>query len=571
MANAPSNGFDTEFSGPLLESGKFVNVFRSTLTGYSFAFDDRTSYYVPVAHRQGNAPAWCNRRPLDLLRETIAPVAIHNAKNEHHLLGWLPTNFDCTQVMCWMLEIPGAKGSYSLEALLQKHLDYEKVEFVHDRSFCEYTPLEALDYACVDAEGALDLRRHCLNHPDWSLVRDCYHDIDRPLVPVLAKMERRGMSIDREHLLQLADRLHKHTEELKQEWEFNFPDVSITSPKQVRDYFFGEKLWPTSGVDKTSTGLLSVNRNTMELALAHQRTPKDGKIAASIRLEFQDAHKILNTYTHSLVAKADQHVDGRLHPSFLQTGTRTGRLSCIDPNLMNIPVRSKLGLEVKKAFNAAPGHKLLSADYSQLELRVLAHMAGPGKLRDAFAPDRGDFFDQMAEDLDQPRHYAKTGMYAYVYGASGRKIGKTLGIGDKAGYQLIKDMERTYPELVTLKDTLLSYARARGYCRTLGGRLRRLEQLHDGGWLQGKDERRAGNTPIQGSGADIVKLAMLALDKAGFQMTCQVHDEIVCEETLAFSGIRNGAHMQQLMESAFELSVPLVAKPVVVDTWDQTK
>jgi DNA polymerase-1 len=569
-------GWDTESHGPELESGKFLNVYRSELTGWSIAFPDGTAYYVPMAHHTGNAPYVPARTALSHLLRTDGSVC-HNLKHEIHATrqaGLRPSEgkHGDTQVQYWMSDMPTSSGHYGLKALAKHHLGMEMSSFdqvAGKRQFNELTPQEAVEYACEDAIATLELSE--LADDFDHRPNDEYWNTEIPFVYVLAAMEYRGMAIDAEYLTELRQTLTKRANELKGEWEFLFPEISISSPHQIREHFYPARLWPVKDVDKTAKGLYKVDRRAMELAVEHPQTPKAGRMAAEIRLEYQDIAKLLSTYTTSLLEKAEQHIDGRLHPSYLHTGTRTGRQSCSDPNLQNIPIRTEIGKQIRDAFIAPEGSRLLVADYSQLELRVLAHFAGQGRLYDYFRNPEGDFFDNLAKEIGWDRAQTKTATYATLYGAGDKKIGASLGIGPEGGEKIMYAIREHMPELEAVKDRAVRFAQEHGYVKGLGGMIRRIPEIHSNNRFEKfKAERIALNTPIQGSGAYIMKRAMLAAHRLGLPLIGQVHDELLCEIPEEEEG-RLTEELREAMVSAYKLRVPLVAEPSVGDSWAECK
>lgn len=395
------------------------------------------------------------------------------------------------------------------------------------------------------------------------------------LVPVLKEMESTGILLDCPRLMGLGEELKGEMDALEREWGHHFPAVSITSPHQISDWFFGWELWPTEGMERTEKGKLSANVNNVDLAFKHPDTTEEGREAARVLSEHAQRKTIYNTFTHALVARARQHPDSRLRCSFTQHVTDTFRLSCTDPNLQNIPTRTEMGRRVREAFIPTEGMVLLVADYDRLELGVLAHYAGEGKLRDLIhAGD--DPFQATADECGIERGPAKNAFYAIIYGGGAFRISKTAGIPFDEAEALLRRIHSTYPEVKSYGQRAIKFAERNGLTRSMGGYIRTLPDIHSKHRSKrGKARRCAQNTPIQGTAAWIVKLAMLQvherMTKAGLgTQLLQVHDEIVAEAPEG-SVEEAVAVMQDCMEGAVELKVPLRAAPKWGPNWATAK
>lgn len=574
-------GLDTESSGPNLLSGRMLNVHRSELTGISLAFPDGEAFYVPVAHYVGNLPYGEVVRIQEAILDARGRVWVHNAKHEAHVFHQEGLDLSRARVhdslLChWLLDrrSDSKKSPFGLKALAHTYLQREAAAFesvARGRQWRQLPPAEALSYACGDARNTLELGERLLPELSAFHLTDTLLQTEVPFAFLLAEMERRGMAIDAPALLELADRLEVRMRAIEDEWAWEWPRVSIASPQQVGNHFYGNRLWPTRGVGRTKkTNRLKVDREAMELALAHPRTPPEGRRAAELRVEYQDAHKIVSTYSRTLVAQASQYQDGRLHPNAMQHGTVTGRISMSDPNLQNIPVRSALGKEVKRCFVPGPGNLFVSADYSQIELRVLAHFAPAGALFRAYATNV-DIHQQTADLVGTTRDRAKTLNFAYVYGARPKKLAKTLGVDLDEAQRIYDGFEAAYPEVVDARNRAIARATETGCIRTLGGNVRRLPGITSPDWkVRAAAERLALNTPVQGSAAYVVKRGMLYAAHAGLHIVGQVHDEVLCEEAVFEAGACAG-RLRRALEGAVKLRVPLVAEPKTGADWLQTK
>ena len=616
LGNAPEHGFDTESNGPLLVGlrGKksMVNVYRSRLAGMSFAFDDGTSYYVPLEHRQGNLPAYEHRRLANAV-DCERTAWIHNAKHEYKALArwepWLDIMADgenggwrCTQVGCWLAgrESRAEKSPYALKELAPTYLGIDMSSFddtTGGMDFGQLLPKDGLDYACEDAEAALRLGREVVTPRlrEWGL-EDWYRDVEMPFLFLLREMEDAGMALDRERHGRIIEGLEGTARELAERWEF-LTDVSITSPKQLGT-LYEQGIWDPAGVPRKATGP-STEAEYVRWQLDRCPPGSLGHRLASIKLDHAQVTKLAGTYGRKLVDLADQYPDGRLHTNFLQTGTATGRLSSSYPNLQNIPKRTDLGKRIREAFVPAPGHVYLSADYSQIELRIMAHFAGSGRLLDGYRAGT-DVHQETADlassllNLPFTRDQGKTGNFAPIYGAGPKRAAKTLGITVEQAKAFLDAHAEIHSEVHGMLDRARRAGLERGYVRTLAGRRRSvdiaryralLDAYHDQGlryktsekyrdaWYRlGKEERRARNTPIQGGAADVVKVGMLAARRSvPGKMVCQIHDDIVYEVPEG-RATEAAEALKQALEGAgkrFALRVPLVAEPALGARWSE--
>lgn len=597
IQNAETFGFDTESSGPsILEKGKpkGLNVYLSTMTGFSLAFNDQTAYYVPVRHHDANVAVQEAVKLLHAVIHTKGVAWAHNWKHDLYVLereGWdIPDQFQYADslVLMWLLNRPGAKGTYGLKALARQYLGMEMKTFEETvgkgGQFNAVAPADALKYACDDAVAALALGEKFLAEAAKKGLTSAFWDQEMPMVRVLMDMEKAGMRVDADVLSQLHDELQLRLVELKAEWDWLFPGISIQSPKQISESLFGSH-WPTQGIPKTKLGY-QVTAETMKVAQAGCKPGSIGWEAAEIRLEYQGLAKNISTYTTTLVERAQQYTDHRLHPSFLQHGTVTGRLSCMAPNLQNIPVRTELGRKVKAAFVPDPGNVFVSADYSQIELRMLAHLAQKGAFMEAYREGR-DVHQETATLVGCSRDQGKTINFATVYGAGDKKMAGQLKTSVEQARHFLLKFRQVRPEIEGLKKQVLQRAYSRGFVRTYSGRIRELPELvaaagrdpREETSEQRKDrwrgERLAFNTPIQGGSADVVKLGMIKFWRAikgnsDVKLVCNVHDDVVseCKEKIAQE---IAALQQECLEKAVDLRVPLVAQPKIGKNWAEAK
>ena len=615
-------GFDTESSGQQLAglTGKKsrLNVYLSSMTGFSVAFLDGSSYYVPVRHAVGdNASEAEAYKLLCLLFARKGSIYCHNVKHELKVLsmeGFTPyqlwsVRFCCTQVMLWLLQRPAVgigkswsakqvippgktpNTSYGLKALVEYHFGHSMTQFaalVDGKTVDQLEPAAVIDYACEDAIFALRLgvEFYPLLKADEQLCRT-FHDVEMPFVHVLRYMEECGFAIDFKLLNELKQELTEKLTGIDAELDFLMPGLNVNSDLQLRAWGFAGGRWPMVDAQGVAIEyeltekekLVSMKHSNLELMLPHVDANSEGGVVLRLLLERGEIDKMLSTYTDSLIDKAAQYPDLRLHCDYLHTGTNTGRLSSTYPNLQNIPVRSKLGMRVREAFVASPGCTLFSADYSQIELRVLAHLCnGEGKLAEAYKADK-DIHQQTADITGASRTQGKTINFAIVYGAQAKKLSKTIACEVADAERFMEAYADGYPEVFELRDRVVDVVTHRGYVRTLLGRRRYVPELRSNRrGTRSYGGRIAFNTPVQGGARDVMVLGMLGFYRRVMEhellgvvkIVAQVHDDLVCEapEDIATEW---GNLLAQCMRSSYPLKVPLAAETVYGQKWSQHK
>jgi DNA polymerase I len=400
-----------------------------------------------------------------------------------------------------------------------------------------------------------------------------YQEIDLPLVPVLARMEEAGVAIDRSALATMSGRLEREIDaKAKEIYECCGAEFNINSPKQLGDVLFNKLNLPKPvkyGKGKT----ISTAVDVLEALAANHDAPR-------LVLEYRQLAKLKSTYVDALPALLNQRTE-RLHTTFEQTGTATGRLSSANPNLQNIPVRTELGREIRAAFTAASGHVLLAADYSQIELRLLAHFSRDPLLVEAFR--RGEDIHTLTASqvfgvpplmvTAEHRRQAKVVNFGIVYGLSAFGLSQNLGIETSEAKKFIDAYFEKYSGVRAFRERTLEDARRQGKVKTLFGRVRPIPDINSKNYnLRGFAERTAVNTPLQGTAADLIKLAMIRIDRAigerrlRSRMLLQVHDELVFEVPEdELEGMRQLVRRE--MEHVHELSVPLLVELGVGENW----
>jgi DNA polymerase-1 len=565
--------------------------------GIGLAIAPARAAYVPVGHRL--PPETLGPEPKNLdewgvlgrLKPVLEDPAIlkvaHNAKYAAHVLGGYGIELgpiDCTQLMSYVLD--GTQHAHSLDDLAARHLRHEMIKY---KDLCGSGKAQ-IGYAEVLVERAapygaecadVTLRLHRLLKP--RLVRErmtaFYETVERPLPPIVACMERAGVRVDRAELRRLAeDFTHRIAALERQVFELAGTEFTIGSPKQLGEVLF-EKLGLAPSGRKGKSGSYSTDASVLEELAAQHDVPR--KV-----LEWRQLTKLKSTYAEALLDEINAET-GRVHTCFQLAATSTGRLSSSEPNVQNIPIRTEEGRKIRRAFIAEPKHLLLSADYSQIELRLAAHVADVAGLKEAFL--RGDdihaatasqVFGVPIEGMDrETRRRAKAINFGIIYGISPFGLAANLGVTTGEAAEYIKAYFARFPSIRDYMDRTKAECRERGYVTTLFGRKCWIPGIRDSNTTRRNfAERQAINAPLQGTAADIIKRAMArvspALEAAALRgrMLLQVHDELLFEvpEAEAEATAKLVRHvMEQACAPVCELSVPLVVEARYAGNWDE--
>lgn len=567
-AKAPFVGLDIETDR--------LDARHAGLVGISMAYAPGSACYIPVAHQDLNTPSQLS---LETLHKHLNPffaratprICGHNLKYDwmglrRHGFELPHLDFD-TMVAAYVLN-PSRNG-YGL-----KELSFEKLgeamtpiteligKGAKQKSMAEVPVSLAAPYACADADMTLRLALQFEPELKEQKLEKLFYDMEMPLVEILGDMEIAGIAVDPDYLRALGQEMLKRMGALEEQiYALAGGSFNVNSPKQLASILF-EKLKLPAG-RKTKTGYSTDEEVLTNLAALHE--------LPSRLLDYRELQKLQSTYIEGLREAIDT-VDGRVHTHFNQTVASTGRLSSSDPNLQNIPIRTDAGKKIRQAFVAKPGHILLSADYSQIDLRMLAHISSDPVLCNAF--QRGEDVhvttacqifgitpDQMTADI---RRVAKTINFGIVYGISSFGLSQQLGISVEEAKQHIDRYFERYAGVRAWMDACLKEARETGYVRTLLGRIRYVpEILAKNPNIRGFGERTALNTPIQGTSADVIKVAMVNLSRAlvkeqwPYIMLLQVHDELVFE--VPKDALQEAAtRIKPFMEKAVTLKIPVL-------------
>jgi DNA polymerase I len=576
VATLRSNGeftFDTETTG--------LNPFDDRVVGMSFAIREHEAWYVPVTpDRQVEIMAIF--RPL-FEDEAIGKTG-QNIKfdlqvlkaNGIELRGKL---FD-TMIAHYLIE---PELRHNMTYLAETYLHYSPVEIeeligkkgIHQATMDRVALEQIAEYAAEDADVTLQLRNKLEPILKEQGLVELFETIEMPLMPVLADMEFTGVKIDDVALKEYAGVLMKDLLVLDEEIKAmaGVQELNINSPKQLGEILF-DKLKISDTAKKTKTKQYSTSEETLQQL--RDKHPIVDKI-----LEFRGVKKLLSTYVEALPALISK-TDGRIHTSYNQTVTATGRLSSNNPNLQNIPIRDERGKEIRRAFIASDNdHLVLSADYSQIELRLMAHFSNDPSMVEAFihnadihtATAAKVYHVEPSEVTREQRGRAKTANFGIIYGISAFGLSQRLNIPRGEAKELIDGYFESYPGVKAYMDNVIAQGRADGYVTTLFGRKRYLRNINAGNAMsRSLDERNAINAPLQGSAADIIKIAMIAIHaelkrrNLRTKMTLQVHDELVFDVYKPeLDEVKQ--LVVELMEQAAQLSVPLTAEAGVGENW----
>jgi DNA polymerase-1 len=581
LTTAPLVSFDTETDS--------LNYMQARIVGLSFAVTPGEAAYVPLGHDYAGAPPQLDRDEVLAAMKPWLEDAGH-FKLGHHL------KYDTHVLANYGISIAGHRydsmlESYVLNSVANRHdMDsaaerYLGVQTIHYEDVCgkgarqigfnQVDVERATAYAAEDADVTLQLHEAL-----WTQIAAVpklarlYETIEQPLVAVLYRMERTGVLVDRELLRIQSAELAARMRELAAEAHVAAGgDFNLDSPKQLQEILFVKLGIPVKR--KTPTGQPSTAEDVLEELAAEYPLPR-------LILEYRSVAKLRSTYTEKLPAQIEPGT-GRIHTSYHQAVAATGRLSSSDPNLQNIPIRTPEGRRIRQAFVAPPGHCLIAADYSQIELRIMAHLSGDASLLGAFAEDRDIHQATAAEvfgialdavSLDQ-RRSAKAINFGLIYGMSAFGLARQLGIGRGEAQKYVDLYFERYPGVKRYMEDTTRQAREMGYVETLFGRRLYLPEIASRNQaLRQYAERSAINAPMQGTAADIIKRAMIDVDlwlrESGVaaRLIMQVHDELVLE-VLEADATPVVAGLRERMAAAAQLRVPLKVDVGVGKNWDE--
>jgi len=581
-----------------------LDAVAAKLVGISLAIAPGEACYIPLAHidPEGSGDMFETAAPeqvpletaLRLLKPLLEDPAVlkigQNIKYDltvlHNTSKDTPISvapIDDTMLLSFVLN--AGTHNHGMDTLSKRYFDHEPIPY---KEVCgtgksqisfDRVPLDkATEYAAEDADVTLRLWHVFKRKLPEARVTTVYETLERPLVPVIAAMEREGIKVDRDMLSRLSSDFAQRMAEYEADaYSQAGREFKMGSPKQIGEILFDEM--GIEGGKKTKTGAWQTGADILE-DLAAQ-----GHDLPQTILKWRSLSKLRSTYTEALQDAINPET-GRIHTSFAMAAAQTGRLSSSDPNLQNIPIRTEEGRKIREAFIAEPGHKIISADYSQVELRLLAHIAEIDALRDAFkaghdihAMTASEMFGAPIEGMDpMMRRRAKAINFGIIYGISAFGLARQLAIPQSEARDYIKAYFEKFPGIRKYMDETKAFATANGYVQTAFGRKLNIDLKNAKGPSRGFAERQAINAPIQGSAADVIKRAMIkmpgALEAAGLKarMLLQVHDELIFEAPEAEVD-KTLKVVTQTMEAApgiaAGLTVPLLVEAQAADTWGQ--
>jgi len=571
--------FDTETTS--------LYAVEAELVGLSFAIEKSKSFYIPLTHTDSETEQLDRGYVLEQLKPFFENANIkkigHNLKYDIEILAnyEVSVNGVAFDTMLESYILDSASNSHNMDSAALKHLGWKTISYedvagkgAKQVTFDKVPVKEAAVYAAEDADVTLQLHDAL-----WPKIKKeqglsyIFEKIEMPLVSVLANIEMNGVLIDSEMLEKQSHDLEQRSAELESKiFEIAGSKFNINSPKQLQDILFNKLELPV--LQKTPKGQPSTADGVLQ-ELAHEYDlPK-------FIIEFRSLNKLITTYTKKLPQEVSSKTN-RIHTYYNQTGTATGRLSSSDPNLQNIPIRTEEGRKIRRAFIAPPGKKLISADYSQIELRIMAHISEDKSLLDAFAKNLDIHSATAAEILNIPledvtydeRRKAKAVNFGLLYGMSAFGLAKQLDSSREVAQIYIDRYFARYPGVMNYMEETRTKAHDKGFVETLWGRRLYLSDINSSQVMRKKAaERTAINAPLQGTAADIIKLAMISLDEwckttsIDVKMIMQVHDELVFEvEEQAVDEVKEV--VTQHMMGAAKLKVPLLVSIGSGDNWD---
>ncbi len=572
--------FDTETTS--------LDPMQAELVGLSFAVDPLEAIYIPVGHNYAGAPVQLDREnvleALKPLLESKTPEKVgQHIKYDMNVLSRYGlavqgVAFD-TMLESYVFNSTGSR--HDMDTLALKYLGHQTTHYeeiagkgAKQISFSQVSLEDAGHYAAEDADITLRLHQHLWPRLQAEpALEKVLAELEIPLIPVLARMEQAGVLIDGRLLLQQSSELAKRMLELEgQAHEAAGQPFNLGSPKQLQQILFEKLELPV--IRKTPKGQPSTAEDVLRELADNYELPK-------LILEHRSISKLKSTYTDKLPAQINPHT-GRVHTSYHQAVAATGRLSSSNPNLQNIPIRTPQGRKIRKAFIAPPGNVILAADYSQIELRIMAHLSGDEGLLKAFHDGvdvhRATASEVFGEDYDKvsddQRRSAKAINFGLMYGMSAFGLARQLDISRPEAQEYMDTYFSRYPAVQGFMEKTREQAREQGYVETLFGRRLYLPEINASNMMRRQGaERAAINAPMQGTAADIIKIAMIKVDdwiqsdRTGARLVMQVHDELVLEvEEAQLSNVRNA--VIEHMSAAADLDVPLLVDAGFGPDWD---
>ena len=567
--------FDTETTG--------LDYDKDKLVGFSFCINDKEAFYVPFAHFYLGVPKQITQEDAKKAIRKIFSFNVvgHNIKFDLHFVSrFLETDnlniYADSMILAWLIN---PESALSLDKLSDKLLKHTMVSFKDTvkkgETFAGVELEDACKYASEDAFITLKLYNLFLEKLS---LQNAQHlkkealDVEVPFINTLLLMEKSGIFVDAKFLEKFLVEVKETLSILTQEiYKLSGSEFNINSTKQLGVVLFETLKLPVG--KKTKTGYSTDEKVLNSLKDTHEIIPK--------LLEYREVYKLYSTYIEPLLKLSKEDKDGRIHTSFVQTGTATGRLSSKNPNLQNIPARSKLGLKIREAFVAPKGKKLIGIDYSQIELRLLAHFSCDSVLVNAFKEDK-DIHLQTAialfgeDEAKDKRSVAKTVNFGLLYGMGQKKLSDTLGITTKEAKEIIEKYFESFPTVKRYFRSIVDKSKEYGYIETLLGRRRYFDYERATPMYKAAYERESVNSVFQGSASDLIKLSMNKIhkiirdEKLNAKMLLQIHDELIFEVNADEAEVL-ADRFRDVMENIVKLNIPLKASLNIGDNWGELK
>ena len=567
--------FDTETTS--------LDYIDAELVGMSFSTESHSGFYIPINHKNEDCNIKLNssiRKKLkDLLENKKNTIIGQNIKYDINVLRKyninISSNIEDTMVLSYVFN---SSGRHDLSTLSQKYLNHRMIEYedvvgkgVKQKNFSEIDIETASEYACEDADITYRLFSFFNQKMSDEKQLKLYQKIERPLVSVIARIENNGVFLDKKNLQLQNKKLQTKAKKIEKEiYKLAGKTFNIGSPKQLQEIFYDILEIPI--LRKTPKGQPSTSEDVLQELSLNYEIPK-------LVLQFRNFMKLINTYTNKLGEQVSNKT-GRLHTSYHQAVTITGRLSSTDPNLQNIPIRTDDGKKIRSAFVAEKNCKIVSADYSQIELRVMAHLSKDKNLTKNFLNNEDvhestakEIFDIDSKPDAEQRRSAKTINFGLIYGISSFGLGKQLGIDTNSAKQYIEKYFEKYSGVRKFMESCKKETKKEGCISTILGRKIFIPNInHTNFQIRSAAERTAINAPIQGTAADIIKIAMIDIDKWIQESKCpvkiimQVHDELVFE--IADDFVEEAVKkIDAMMSNCLKLNVPLLVEIGVDKNW----
>ena len=565
--------FDTETTS--------LNELEAELVGMSFSYKKGLSYYIPLTDKREEVLETLEIFKPFFEKEDVLKIA-HNLKFDYKILKLygveIKGNLFDTMIAHYLLNPDGRHG---MDYLSEIYLNYKPISIEtiigkkgkNQGNFRDADLRTQTDYAAEDADITLQLYELFAPQLKKENLEDLFYKIEMPLMQVLAKMELEGVSLDENWLKKESQDLENDLRELEVKiFELSEEEFNMNSPRQLGEILF-EKMKLDPKAKKTKTGQYATSEDILQKLVTKHDIIK-------YILEYRTYQKLKSTYVDALPTQIDEK-DHRVHTNFSQTTAATGRLASVNPNLQNIPIRTLRGQQIRGAFVADEGKKIISADYSQIELRLIAEISGEKNMIKAFqegedihASTAAKLFNiPLSEVSKNQRSQAKTVNFGIIYGQGAFALAEQTGLSRSEAKQLIDNYYATYPRLKEYMAEQVQKAREDGFVETILGRRRHLKDINSNNFVvRGHAERNAINAPIQGSAADIIKIAMIKIDheldiqQLETKMLLQVHDELLFEAPIDEVEVASKL-IKTEMESAIETKVPLLVEVGVGNNW----